>query len=118
MDPKYKKQKEDFVSNLTGGSVMEMNLVTLVAPVRLYHLDQVCYGSHYALVGRVAVVCSTVETASLYAVHRRSMFDRLPPQLRCDIVRYDHLLRLPASTESTAPGPGFLPLFSLPSKID
>ncbi|KAF2100339.1 GPI-anchored wall transfer protein 1 [Rhizodiscina lignyota] len=32
MDAKYKSLKEDFVSNLSGGSVWEMNLVTLVAP--------------------------------------------------------------------------------------
>ena len=29
----YKQRKEDFVSNLSGGSVGEMNLVTSVAPV-------------------------------------------------------------------------------------
>lgn len=33
MDAKYKALKEDFVSNLSGGSLAEMNLVTLVAPV-------------------------------------------------------------------------------------
>ena len=32
----YKKLKEDFVSNLTGGSVGEINLVTAVTPVRLH----------------------------------------------------------------------------------
>lgn len=29
----YKQRKEDFVSNLTGGSVSEIGYVTLVAPV-------------------------------------------------------------------------------------
>jgi phosphatidylinositol glycan class W len=29
----YKQQKEDFVSNLSGGSVTEINFVTAVAPV-------------------------------------------------------------------------------------
>ncbi|KAL3469658.1 GWT1-domain-containing protein [Aspergillus californicus] len=32
MDPSYKSRKEAFVSNLTGGSVLEINAVTLVAP--------------------------------------------------------------------------------------
>jgi glucosaminylphosphatidylinositol acyltransferase len=31
----YKARKEDFVSNLSGGSVFEINLVTAIAPVRL-----------------------------------------------------------------------------------
>ena len=29
----YKAQKEAFVSHLSGGSILEINLVTLVAPV-------------------------------------------------------------------------------------
>lgn len=33
MDPSYKARKEAFVSNLAGGSVWEINAVTLVAPV-------------------------------------------------------------------------------------
>lgn len=32
----YKQRKEDFVSNLSGGSVEEMLLVTAVAPVRIH----------------------------------------------------------------------------------
>lgn len=35
MDPTYKARKEAFVSNLSGGSIPEINLVTLVASVRL-----------------------------------------------------------------------------------
>lgn len=31
----YKQRKEDFVSNLTGGSVSEISFVTAVAPVSL-----------------------------------------------------------------------------------
>lgn len=33
MDPSYKARKEAFVSNLSGGSIWEINAVTLVAPV-------------------------------------------------------------------------------------
>ncbi|RMJ26409.1 hypothetical protein PHISP_02737 [Aspergillus sp. HF37] len=33
MDPSYKSRKEAFVSNLSGGSIWEINAVTLVAPV-------------------------------------------------------------------------------------
>ena len=33
MSQSYKTLKEDFVSNLSGGSVSEINLVTAVAPV-------------------------------------------------------------------------------------
>jgi hypothetical protein len=34
MAASYKSLKEDFVSGLTGGSISEINLVTIVAPVR------------------------------------------------------------------------------------
>lgn len=33
MGPDYKSRKEAFVSNLSGGSILEINTVTLVAPV-------------------------------------------------------------------------------------
>jgi phosphatidylinositol glycan class W len=33
--PSYKQLKEDFVSNLSGGSVNEVNLVISVSPVRV-----------------------------------------------------------------------------------
>ena len=34
MTQSYKSLKEDFVSDLSGGSIFEINLVTAVAPVR------------------------------------------------------------------------------------
>lgn len=33
MDQSYKARKEAFVSNLAGGDILEINAVTLVAPV-------------------------------------------------------------------------------------
>ncbi|KAF9892595.1 Glucosaminyl phosphatidylinositol (GlcN-PI) nositol acylation protein [Aspergillus nanangensis] len=36
MDPSYKARKEAFVSNLTGGSILEINIVTLVAPISVF----------------------------------------------------------------------------------
>ncbi|KAL2820738.1 GPI-anchored wall transfer protein 1 [Aspergillus granulosus] len=36
MDPSYKSRKEAFVSNLAGGSVLEINTVTLVAPASVF----------------------------------------------------------------------------------
>ncbi|KAL3436666.1 GPI-anchored wall transfer protein 1 [Aspergillus tetrazonus] len=36
MDPDYKSRKEAFVSNLTGGSILEINAVTLVAPASVF----------------------------------------------------------------------------------
>ncbi|KAL4871263.1 hypothetical protein BDV12DRAFT_194623 [Aspergillus spectabilis] len=36
MDPNYKSRKEAFVSNLTGGSILEINAVTLVAPASVF----------------------------------------------------------------------------------
>ena len=41
MAQSYKTLKEDFVSNLSGGSVLEVNYVTAVAPVRI-HLGICC----------------------------------------------------------------------------
>jgi len=35
MAESYKSLKENFVSNLTGGKISEINYVTAVAPVRL-----------------------------------------------------------------------------------
>jgi glucosaminylphosphatidylinositol acyltransferase len=35
MDQIYKAQKEAFVSNLTGGDIMEINAVTFIAPVSI-----------------------------------------------------------------------------------
>ncbi|KAL2845723.1 GWT1-domain-containing protein [Aspergillus pseudoustus] len=36
MDPSYKSRKEAFVSNLAGGSILEINAVTLVAPASVF----------------------------------------------------------------------------------
>ncbi|KAL4975669.1 GPI-anchored wall transfer protein 1 [Aspergillus desertorum] len=36
MNPDYKSRKEAFVSNLTGGSILEINAVTLVAPASVF----------------------------------------------------------------------------------
>ncbi|KAL4917828.1 GWT1-domain-containing protein [Aspergillus aurantiobrunneus] len=36
MDPDYKSRKEAFVSNLSGGSILEINAVTLVAPASVF----------------------------------------------------------------------------------
>jgi hypothetical protein len=33
MHQDYKARKEDFVANLSGGSISEINLITLAAPV-------------------------------------------------------------------------------------
>ena len=38
MDQSYKSRKEAFVSNLSGGSISEINIVTLVASVSSFHL--------------------------------------------------------------------------------
>lgn len=38
MDPSYKARKEAFVSDLSGGSILEINAVTLVAPVCVFFL--------------------------------------------------------------------------------
>ena len=41
MDQEYKLRKEAFVANLSGGSITEINLVTLVAPVGFFD-DTTC----------------------------------------------------------------------------
>lgn len=38
MDPSYKARKEAFVSNLAGGTILEINAVSLVAPVSILAL--------------------------------------------------------------------------------
>ena len=55
MAASYKALKEDFVSNLTGGEIGEINYVTAVAPVSslflVAELANLCEGSCYSLVG-------------------------------------------------------------------
>jgi hypothetical protein len=55
MAASYKALKEDFVSNLTGGEIGEINYVTAVAPVSYISSNaegaNSCTGSRYSLVG-------------------------------------------------------------------
>lgn len=44
----YKQLKEDFVSNLSGGSISEINYVTAAGPVR-YDYDRCTYVCGYSL---------------------------------------------------------------------
>lgn len=47
----YKQRKEDFVSNLSGGPVSEINNVTAVALVRAFILLSSLFGFHFFLFG-------------------------------------------------------------------
>lgn len=61
MAQSYKNLKEDFVSNLSGGSVLEINWVTAVAPVGLTILEAISQGlTCFSTGGLLAMVRSPV----------------------------------------------------------
>ena len=81
MTQSYKALKEGFVSNLSGGDVSEINLVTVVAPVGsndllfLRELIEIKFaGSRSSLVG------SSGSTSFLYQSWLSRIRGRLPPQ--------------------------------------
>ena len=57
MAQRYKALKEDFVSNLSGGDIWEINWVTAVAPVSLLPLV-VKIIANMTVVGRIPAVVS------------------------------------------------------------
>jgi len=53
----YKTLKENFVSNLSGGSVLEINYVTAVAPVSIPKPHFVCKADAVSVGCILVVVC-------------------------------------------------------------
>lgn len=78
MDPNYKARKEAFVSDLAGGSIWEINAVTLVAPVSM-HMQRT-YRANQILGLRPSLVGSTITSVLLYSRQSGRIGDRLPDQ--------------------------------------
>ena len=99
MDAKYKALKEDFVSNLSGGSVWDINLVTLVAPVSTTFVFD---SNRFRLTSRFLGRCSplvhpTIPSESVHTLHNRGMPHRLPAALRRHPLRHYDILELSSS---------------------
>ena len=73
MAASYKSLKEDFVSNLTGGEIGEINYVTAVAPVSLHAMNLDLSDLRTGRSNRL--VCSTV-TAFVLQILRSYLFRR------------------------------------------
>lgn len=107
----YKAQKEAFVSNLTGGSVWEINTVTLVAPVSSASLQVDRLLRSRTADCSLTLVRPAVSTAFLHSLHACCMLDRLPSQLCGHPLRDHTLLLVPCSPEFAASRAGDLGVF-------
>lgn len=93
MAKNYKAMKEAFVSNHTGSSVSEINYVTLVAPVlHTFEHERIPLLITLLIVHGVVVVSSSIATTPIHSLQTVGNFDRLPPKLCCNTIRYDHIL--------------------------
>ena len=93
MAKNYKAMKEAFVSNHTGSSVSEINYVTLVAPVlHTFKHEKIPLLITLLIVHGVVVVSSSIATTPVHSLQPVGNFDRLPPKLCCNTIRYDHIL--------------------------
>lgn len=74
----YKARKEAFVSNLSGGSISEINLVTLVAPVTTPERPFLSLKSAYHSLGSApSLDCSPADTLFLHPIYATRLSRRL-----------------------------------------
>lgn len=125
MAASYKALKEDFVSNLTGGKIGEINYVTAVAPVRF------CLASLYLLPSSGVIIADSCKGSNnplvhpaippilLHALYAPCIHNRLSPQrLRHPARHHALLLHTSASQCFTPRAPAYplLPPSSAPSE--
>lgn len=96
----YKALKESFVSNLSGGSIWEINEVSFVLPVSILKHSARSMGSMLTTLGWCsALVRTSVSTAFLLALYPCSSCHRFPHQLRLSTLRYYCLLQPATAAE-------------------
>lgn len=93
MPQSYKTLKEDFVSNLSGGTVFEINWVTAVAPVSLPPCNK--YNTiNTKFAGRISTMGSPPVAPRLLLKVRSASFPcRLPPQRGRNTAGHHNVLR-------------------------
>jgi len=99
MAQSYKVLKENFVSNLSGGDLWEINYVTAVAPVGTTTSsgDQQLMGNN--LDNLLTVGSSSVSASSLRQIWLCGDVDRLPPQCCSYPPCNNYILALPIGTQ-------------------
>lgn len=92
MTQSYKALKEDFVSNLSGGSVLEVNYVTAVAPVRPQLALAKPHTYCMSLVSLFLVVGTSSTASFLRQLWPNADACRLPSQCYVPPIGYNHIL--------------------------
>lgn len=87
----YKSLKEDFVSNLTGGEIQEINYVTAVAPVSSNTRN--LSSSNLRIGSSNCLVCVTIAALVLQTLQPPSVRSGFPPQCWSHPSRNDSVLR-------------------------
>ena len=89
----YKELKEAWVTGHTGGSVADVNSVSLAMPV-LYTLFKIVQRAQLTVTPaeHFFVVCLAAAASIVHTIHACRLLRRFSAQLRCYTMRNDHLL--------------------------
>ena len=101
----YKALKEDFVSNLSGGGIWEITVVTLVAPVRSSASGKCNWAHVMCTVSCSAVVGPSVSSRVIRPVWACGVCNRPSTQRRGDPPRNDTILFCAHPTQPVALSP-------------